>query len=121
MRGAGFSDTLVSAHWVLLFGCACIIAASFARYYWAEAYWFQIEAPCDSSHERCYTRDCSNGECPPNGLSTYTVLRIPATTFDTCRHDSCPRVCHTSPSPCTEIRCGTNSDDTCTDTSDSTL
>ena len=101
-------------HWLLLVSVIIAILAGVYKYAIAKDYDFFVEAPCDSTTDLCYTRDCSvEDECPPNNLSEYRVFSIPAVKFPECLNNSCENVCLTSDSPCEEVTCSEDAGDTC--------
>jgi hypothetical protein len=109
-----FNSKLINI--LFLSGFFVVIAGSFARYYFLKEFPINIEVPCDSTLELCFHRDCEiEDECPPNGLSDYRQFEILGRTFATCSEiDGCEVLCKTT-SECTEIVCGEDEEDVCTE------
>ena len=105
--------TLRQLHWILIIAVLCAVAVSFYKYYFLEAFDFFVEAPCDSSTNECYVRDCSTGECPPNELSHYRLFSINASDFASCDDNSCSNLCLVAGGACSEILCSEQSDIEC--------
>jgi len=76
-------------------------------------YDFIIEAPCDPALDTCFSRDCSDDECPPNGLELYRVFSVRAADFPTCSDNSCLQECMQGSIACTETVCGESDEDIC--------
>jgi len=100
-------------HWILLAATLIAIFVSLYIYLFGQRYDFLIEAPCNVATQECYVRDCSEGDCPPNELSSYRVFIVPAATFDSCTDNSCANVCSPDNSPCTEVMCSAQEDVQC--------
>ncbi len=100
-------------HWVLLASVGIAVLVSVYVYFIQKNYDFFVEAPCNAATNECYVRDCSEGDCPPNGLATYRVFNVPATLFSSCEDNSCMNVCAKNNSPCTELLCSDQSDVEC--------
>ena len=98
---------------ILLVAVGLAVAASLYTYLYAERYDFVIEAPCDSTLQQCYTRDCSTGDCPPNELSEYRVLQVSAKTFDTCTDNGCSNICTAQNPACIETFCSLEDGEEC--------
>jgi hypothetical protein len=91
------------------------IIISFYKYYYAKDYNYLVEAKCDPSIERCFSRDCSNpDDCPPNGLSIYKEYYVKAYDFPKCRDNSCRYECTKRIINCIPIPCGESPEDVCT-------
>ena len=90
------------------------IANNFYMFYIKKDYNFSVEASCDHELDNCFTRDCSEGDCPPNNFSEYRVFEIKAADFDKCADGSCLLECTTEKIQCTEVKCGESVEDTCT-------
>ncbi|OGG57832.1 hypothetical protein A2853_00470 [Candidatus Kaiserbacteria bacterium RIFCSPHIGHO2_01_FULL_55_17] len=101
-----------SLHWFLFGMIAVAIAFSFYKYFFAKNYTFLVEAPCDSSTQECYVRDCEEEECPPNGLSTYRIFAVPASRFGECTDNSCIDLC-VEGGPCAELLCSAQEEISC--------
>lgn len=76
-------------------------------------YDFIIEAPCDPAEGICFSRDCSTGECPPNGLENYRVFSVSARDFTSCADESCLQECTNGTIACDETLCGESEEDEC--------
>lgn len=92
--------------WLLLGGIAVVFAASMYSHLFIRDFDFLIETACDPSVQVCHIRDCEEDECPPNNLSAYRVLVVPANAFARCTDASCAAVC-SEPGACFEIPCST--------------
>ncbi|MEK7480004.1 MAG: hypothetical protein AAB665_01800 [Patescibacteria group bacterium] len=100
-------------HFILLASAVIAILISLYTYLYARAYDFLVEAPCSVVTAECYVRDCSEGDCPPNNLSSYRVFSVPASAFDACTDNSCINICSAAGGPCTEIACSEQEDVEC--------
>lgn len=100
-------------HVILLASTVVATLISLYTYLYARGYDFLVEAPCSVATEACYVRDCSEGDCPPNDLSSYRVFLIPAADFDSCDDNSCVNICSLEDGPCTEIVCSSQEDVQC--------
>lgn len=90
---------------VMLLSCGAIAASAY-RYAYAHEYDFLVEVPCDESAQICHLRDCDTEECPPNELSSYTILRMSAREASACVADgTCEARCDTLGSACIEESC----------------
>lgn len=81
-------------------------------------YEFVVEAPCDPAKDTCFSRDCSGGECPPNGLEEYRIFSVHARDFETCTDSTCLKECVDGIINCTETVCGESEEDVCAETYD---
>lgn len=90
------------------------VANNFYTFYYQKNYEFTVEAPCDSTQQSCFIRDCSNGECPPNGLEVYRAFTLKAKDFEKCSDDSCLSECITGSIQCEEASCSESNGDVCT-------
>ena len=107
------SDTHLIATILFLFFAA--VAATAWLFLVREEYDFFVEAPCDSTQEICFVRDCSNpDDCPPNGLSEYTIFKIKAADFNQCADGTCKKECAFNSISCERIVCGDAPEDECT-------
>jgi len=100
-------------YWILLGATVVAILISLYVYFFAQGYDFLIEAPCSVATNECYVRDCSEGDCPPNDLSSYRVFVVPAAVFGSCTDNTCTNVCSPEGNPCTEVACSTQEDVQC--------
>ena len=48
---------------------------------------------CDPTSQTCFSRDCSEGDCPPNNLENYRQFTIRARDFSRCSDNSCLKEC----------------------------
>jgi|SRR3989338_3765350 len=101
----------IPAHWILIAALIIAFGTSFYKYFIQQDYNYLVEAPCDTSLNECYVRDCTTEECPPNNLSTYSHYNISAEAFKYCKDNSCTNVCKTG--PCKEIPCKSQKDIEC--------
>jgi len=87
--------------------------ASYARFVVAKDYYFHVEAPCDTSEgNECFTRSCDD-YCPPNGLESYRVFKLPAAEYYRCIDNACSNICTTNGTICEEIKCSLETGDSC--------
>lgn len=100
-------------HLVLLSSVVLAVVICFYTYLYAQNYDFFIEAPCSTAFEQCYVRDCSEGDCPPNNLSAYSVYSIPAGFFVSCSDNSCYNICEGGGAACKKIPCSSQSGAEC--------
>jgi hypothetical protein len=100
---------------VIGIGMLVPLGAAFYKYYYLKDYDYIVETPCDSAKEICYTRDCSTGECPPNGLSEYKVFSVKAYDFPKCSNNSCKEECEKGLITCVPVPCGQSGGESCTD------
>lgn len=100
--------------WTIVVMIVLVATSSYTKYIFAKEYYFHVEAPCDSSTNICYVRDCED-YCPPNGLSEYTVYEIKAIDYVSCHDNSCTNVCTESATSnkCGEIECNVAQGDEC--------
>lgn len=92
-----------------------VLIAAYYIFYIKEEYAMTVEAPCDSSLQSCFIRDCTNpDDCPANGLTEYRIFDVKASDFETCADGSCLNECITGTIICEEETCGDNTEDTCT-------
>lgn len=105
--------TFLSA--VALFFVAAICSTAYI-FLIEKEYEFVVEAPCDPAVDTCFHRDCSGGECPPNGLEEYRIFTVNAADFETCADETCLAECTTGSIACTEIACGDSEADVCSAT-----
>lgn len=104
--------------WVVVFVVLMLlpIGSNFYKYYYTKDYDYLIEAKCDSSVEKCFSRDCTNpDDCPPNGLSIYKEYYVKAYDFHKCKDNSCEKECASGLIKCTPVPCGESQDDICTE------
>ena len=94
--------------WLLMFSVILVSLFGLYKYLFAQNYDFILEAPCDSSQQTCYVRDCEEDYCPPNELAEYRMFTIPAHAFKDCEDNACLNLCSEENGPCTEILCGEN-------------
>lgn len=89
-----------------------VIVGAMFKYYVTKEYNFFIETSCNPDTEYCYSRDCENDDCPPNGFVDYKRYKLRAYQFDACESDGCENYCHNL-KQCIEIPCGDDSEDIC--------
>jgi len=77
------------------------------------AYEVVLELPCDPELNTCFSRDCSTGECPDNGLELYRIFALSARDFQQCADTSCLDACTEASIECTEYACGESEEDAC--------
>lgn len=100
--------------WVLLVSVLIILGQSVYKNYIAKNYTFYLEAPCNPATDECYVRTCAtDGDCPPNNLTTYRVFQLPAYEFKNCSNNSCLNICPSVAYSCEEIKCSTQTDISC--------
>ncbi len=92
-----------------------VIVFCFYKYIYKKDYLYMIELPCDSTSEKCFIRDCSQGDCPPNNLSSYKKYFIKAYDFKKCGVDSCLDECLAGNADCKKIECDESSNDSCSE------
>lgn len=102
-------------HGVLLASTAVAVVMSFYTYFFTKNYDFLVEAPCHTSFQQCYVRDCSAGECPPNNLSSYSLYRVPAGLFGSCTDNGCLNICTQGNTACKNIPCLSQTDIECSE------
>ncbi len=99
---------ILAATFVLCMAIIAPIGSNFYKYYVTKNYDYLIEAECDPSSEICASRDCSNEECPPNGLDNYKSFYVKSYDFQKCTYNSCADECRNGliecePVPCDEL------------------
>lgn len=99
--------------WVLFLSILAVISATGYKFLIQKDYDFVVEASCDSNTETCFYRDCSTGDCPPNGLEYYRVFLVNAADFESCSDNSCLKECEAGLFSCQEIMCGESEEDEC--------
>ena len=100
--------------WILLVSVLVVLGQSLYKNYFIKDYLFYLEAPCDTSINECYVRDCGvDGDCPPNNLEVYRVFEMLASQFKNCSDNSCLNICPSSANFCEEILCSTQDDISC--------
>ncbi len=93
---------------------AIVIIFTAQRFMFEKNYTFILEAPCDSTTERCFHRDCSTeNECPPNLLENYKKYNIQASDFQNCSDNSCIKECMSNAIVCEETVCDSTLGDNC--------
>lgn len=97
---------------ILLGSAILAVAASFYLNFFTKQFEYLVEAPCNSTKEECYVRDCDAEECPPNGLSEYALYAVQARHFQACTDNSCTNVCEAT-GQCTPILCSEQSEVEC--------
>ncbi len=90
------------------------IGKSVHKYFYTKNYDYVVETSCDPQTERCFVRDCSGGDCPPNNLSTYRRYTIKAYDFPKCSDNSCKSECESGAIACEPISCDEAAGDACT-------
>lgn len=96
----------------IMFGL--VVVSNYYILYYKKDYNFILEAPCDTSKNTCFVRDCNSGYgCPPNNLNKYRIFKINAGDFNLCQNNSCLNECENKTISCFEIKCGDSDDDTC--------
>lgn len=96
--------------------CLFLVAASFSyvNYFENKDFPMSLESSCNPETENCFYRNCSEEECPPNGLEIYKYLEVPAWFFEKCSENSCSKECIDNPSHCVYTQCDPDSEeDTC--------
>lgn len=92
MKQKIFSDKVFFFLSLLVIAIAVFISIN--KFYITKDYDFHVEVSCNSEEEGgCLTRNCENGECPPNGLESYKEYTISAKNFELCENEDCTRVC----------------------------
>ncbi len=92
------------------------VGSSYYKYYYTANYDYLIEAECDASIEKCFSRDCTDpDQCPPNGLSSYKQFYVKAYDFHKCSDNSCKKECNSSIIECIPILCGDSTEDVCSE------
>lgn len=94
--------------WFLfLAGLSVLVAVASAFYflYFKKQYDFIVEAACDPLEEQCFQRDCTEGFCPPNGLSEFKRYSLRASDFASCTGGNCEAACEEGVIACTQIPC----------------
>ncbi|HVU06203.1 MAG TPA: hypothetical protein VHE10_00165 [Candidatus Paceibacterota bacterium] len=89
------------------------IGANFYTFYYEKDYDFLVEAPCDASAHTCFVRECDDGDCPPNDLSSYREFHVKAADFGSCADDTCAAECESGKMACEERICDTAAGDAC--------
>lgn len=95
--------------WIAFVAAAAVFCTSMYAHLFAADFDYLVEAECDAGTQTCYVRDCEADECPPNGLSSYTLYVVPARDFAQCTDNACSNVC--LPGGCEEIRCSDETDE----------
>lgn len=112
MSAFSLKDTRLGLYWFLAGVIAAALAVSFYKYFFRQDYMFLLEAPCDTAIQTCYVRDCSTGECPPNGLAAYRIFELKASRFTDCEDAACLNLCPGD--SCGEVFCDTREGLECT-------
>lgn len=114
LKKINFRRIITIIAFVLFFSA---LASNFYHYYISKNYDYLLEASCDPSFEKCFSRDCelSPDDCPPNGLSDYKQFIIKAYDFPKCKDNSCKSECEEGTISCEEIMCGELEEDICTE------
>jgi hypothetical protein len=83
-----------------------VIVSCFYFFYFKKNYNFIIEAPCDSTQEECFIRDCTNSDdCPLNGLAEFKRFSLKASDFKYCPEENCAEVCENGEIKCEQLEC----------------
>ena len=97
--------------WLLL---ATAVGATFYIYIVRMDYRFILEAPCDSTTQSCFVRDCSVEECGEDIPSEYRLLSVAAKDYSECTDQGCSLECDNGTVDCIELFCGESEEDVCT-------
>jgi len=100
--------------WIIMLSVVVVIGATGYKFLILQDYEFYVEAPCDSTTQTCFVRDCSEADsCPPNNLDSYRVFYLKAKDFKKCDDNSCLSVCTNETIQCRELVCGETEGDSC--------
>jgi hypothetical protein len=104
------SLTMQKHHIVLIFIIATILLCAltaYGKFFYVKDYMFYIETTCDPAVEKCFVRDCTADECPPNMLTNYKSFNIRASDFLYCTEGNCTEFCEASDTAkrCEQIVC----------------
>lgn len=91
--------------WILAILFLLAIGSNFYHYYYTKNYDYIVETSCDPETEKCFSRDCEAGDCPPNNLAFYKNYVVKAYDFPKCTTNSCKIRCETGEIECLEISC----------------
>ena len=112
MKGQQLRSYIINT--LFLSGFVVAFVASFVRYYYLKEFPVHIEVSCDPASEKCFHRDCSTDDCPPNGFNDYRQFSLQGSVFVTCNDlDGCNNLCKNNPGSCQETVCGTTDGDVC--------
>ncbi len=94
---------------------AAVFLSMYARYIFAQDYYFLVEAPCDPELQVCFERSCDD-YCPPNELEVYKTYQIKANEYKKCSTNTCTNICENSETAdtCEELVCNPEADEVCT-------
>jgi len=99
--------------WAITFSILLAIVATYYIFVVEKNFYFSLEAPCSPTVEKCFYRDCSTGECPPNNLEFYRVFEVAAYDFIKCKDSSCLDECESGRIECVEYKCQPENDQSC--------
>lgn len=91
-----------------------VLLTAYTKYIYAKDYFFFVEAPCDTSSQTCFVRDCDD-YCPPNEFEEYKTYLIKAEYFEQCTDNSCLNICEAPETSnlCEEVICNIEDGDDC--------
>jgi len=112
MFGANTQEKEANFYVLFFIASAILVAcASFYSHLYAQNLEYLVEETCNPEISTCFVRDCEEEECPPNELTEFRTLVVPAGIFSKCKENSCIDACRES-GACLEIMC-TDEESTC--------
>jgi hypothetical protein len=100
---------------VFLLCIASVLVVNYRHFFVEKNYQYLVEAPCDSSQETCFVRDCAESpdECGVNTFSPYKEYYLSARDFSVCGTTACATECTMGEIACEPIECDATAGDSC--------